>query len=552
MRALIAAVFRLCVGLALVGTASPSRAQSATPPTSDPSVAGAAGTTTSPALAPPVDPDSPRASITRFLDLTRQRRYDEAGAYLAVSETQAPRAAELARYLKAVLDRHLWVDLERLSPRAAGDEKDGLPAGMDEVGRLPGPEPVRMVRLEGVPDARWVFSNGTVSRIDYWYASLADRWIREHAPEVMLRTGPKELLWWQWIAVLLITLLAVAGGRLLKVPVAFLLRRLFSKTKTSWDDALLERSGGPLTLLLGVAVASTLVPFLGLYAPAGQFVSGLLRASGLVALFWVLWRSVDIAETALRTSAWNQGASTRSLMSLGAALAKVLVGVCGIIAALSELGYAVSGLLAGLGIGGLALALAAQKTGENLFGSLSLALDRPFDVGEFVKVEDFVGHVETVGLRSTQFRTLDRTLITIPNGRMADMRIENYTSRDRMRLACTLGLMYGTSSAQLRTVTQGLESLLRSHPRVRADGVSVYFQELGVSSLNIGVVATFETPDWNEFQALRQDVLIQILEVVERSGASFAFPTRTVHLASASGRATLLPTQEPSPGGEVS
>ncbi len=508
--------------VAPVSTPAQESASAPAVPVASPAPAGVAS----------VDPDSPRASITRFLELTRSRQYDQASAFLAVSDSQRPRSAELARYLRAVLDRHMWVDLERLSPRSAGDERDGLPPGMDEVGRLPSQEPVRIVRLEGVPEARWVFSNGTVSRIDLWYAGLSDRWIRENAPEFLLRRGPKDMLWWQWIAVLLLAGLSVLGGRLLAVPVRYFLRRIFAKTKTPWDDALLERATPPLTLLLGVAVAWALVPFLDLFEPGRLFVASVLRAIALLALFWALWRSIDVGVTALHSSSWSQAASAKSLVSLGTGLAKVGVAALGLIAALSELGYPVSGLLAGLGIGGLALALAAQKTGENLFGSLSLALDRPFDVGEFVKVDDFVGHVENVGLRSTRFRTLDRTLITIPNGRVADMRIENYTARERMRLACTVGLVYSTKPAQARQILQEIESLLRAHPKIWPDAVSVRFQEFGVSSLNIGVMAWFETPDWGEFQAIREEILLQILEIVEHAGSSFAFPTQTVHLIS--------------------
>jgi MscS family membrane protein len=202
----------------------------------------------------------------------------------------------------------------------------------------------------------------------------------------------------------------------------------------------------------------------------------------------------------------------------------------GLVAGLSQLGYPVASLLAGLGLGGLALALAAQKTVEHLFGSLSLAVDQPFRVGDFVRVEDFVGTVEDIGLRSTRFRTLDRTVVSIPNGRVADMRLESLTARDRMRLVCTVGVVYGTSSTQLREVLAGLESVLRSHPRIWPDTVVVRFKELAASSLDIEVMAWFETPDWSEFQLIRQDVLLQFLEVVERAGTSFAFPTRTIHL----------------------
>lgn len=476
----------------------------------------------------PVDPDSPRAAITQFLELTRSRQYDEAGSFLALTDTQRPRAAELARYLRAVLDRHLWVDLERLSSRSTGDERDGLPPGMDEIGRMPSQEPIRIVRLENAPDPRWVFSNGTVSRIDFWYAGLSDRWIRENAPEFLLRRGPRDMLWWQWIAVLLLGGLSVLGGRLLAIPVGRLLRRVFSKTKTEWGDVFLERATPPLTLLLGVAAAWFLLPFLDLFEPGRLFVASVLRAIALIALFWALWRSIDLGVAALQSASWSQAASAKSLVSLASGLAKVGVAAFGLIAALSELGYPVSGLLAGLGIGGLALALAAQKTGENLFGSLSLALDRPFDVGEFVKIEDFVGHVEKVGLRSTRFRTLDRTLITIPNGRVADMRIENYTSRDRLRLACTISLLHGTRAAQVKEVLSGVEALLRAQPKIWPEAVTVRLREFGAASLDIEVGAWFLTADWSEFLGIRQDVLLQIMEVVESAGTSLAFPTRTL------------------------
>jgi MscS family membrane protein len=206
------------------------------------------------------------------------------------------------------------------------------------------------------------------------------------------------------------------------------------------------------------------------------------------------------------------------------------VGALGAVSVLASLGYPVAGLLAGLGVGGLALALAFQKTGEHLFGSIALAVDQPFRVGDFVKVEDFVGTVETIGLRSTRFRTLDRTLIAIPNGLLADMRLESFTARDRMRLACTVGLVYGTTAAQMRQVLEGLESVLRAHPKIWSEAVVVRFKELAAYSLDIEVMAWFETPEWSEFQLIRQEVLLQFMDVVERAGTSFAFPTRTVHV----------------------
>jgi MscS family membrane protein len=166
---------------------------------------------------------------------------------------------------------------------------------------------------------------------------------------------------------------------------------------------------------------------------------------------------------------------------------------------------------------------------ENLFGSVALAIDQPFRVGDFVKVEEFVGTVEEVGLRSTRFRTLDRTLISIPNGRVADMRLESFSARDRMRLACTVGLVYGTTAVQMREVLAGLEGVLRAHPLIWPEAVVVRLKEFAPSSLDIEVMAWFETSEWSEFQLIRQEVLLQFVEVVEKAGTSFAFPTRTVH-----------------------
>ena len=142
-----------------------------------------------------------------------------------------------------------------------------------------------------------------------------------------------------------------------------------------------------------------------------------------------------------------------------------------------------------------------------------------------------MGTVETLGLRSTRVRTLDRTLVTIPNGKLADQRIETFAARDRCRLFCTLGLVYDTSAEQLRAVLAGVEQVLRGHPRIWPEGISVRFVALAASSLDVEVAAWFQTADWNEFQGIRQEVLLAFMEVVEQAGTSFAFPTQTVHLA---------------------
>jgi MscS family membrane protein len=289
--------------------------------------------------------------------------------------------------------------------------------------------------------------------------------------------------------------------------------------------------GSPLALAWTLALVYLFMPWLGLAKPAENLVQRILRGGFFVIFFWTLARVVDVARNVLIGATWTKDhPAARSLLPLGSRVGKVLVFIFGVVALLSELGYPVASLVAGLGIGGLAIALAAQKTVENLFGAFSLGADQPFREGDFVRIEDFVGTVEAIGLRSTRVRTLDRTMISIPNGKLAEMRVESFAVRDRIRLACTVGLVYQTSPVQMRQVLDGFERILREHPKIWPDGVSVRFVSFGDSSLNIDVMAWFETADWNEFQLIRQNILLQFMEVVEKSGSAFAFPTRTVHV----------------------
>ncbi len=288
---------------------------------------------------------------------------------------------------------------------------------------------------------------------------------------------------------------------------------------------------GPLGVAATFVILSALIKLLGLAAAPEARVYQLIRGALFIDFFWALWRLVDVARDMLASSSWAAAtASSRSLIPLGARVSKVVVAAIAVVATLSMLGYPVASLIAGLGIGGLAFALAAQKTVENLFGAFSLGVDQPFRETDFVKIEDFVGTVEAIGLRSTRFRTLDRTLISIPNGRLADMRIESFTARDRLRLATVIGLVYETTSAQMREVLAGFERVLRAHPKIWPDAMVVRFSAFNASSLDIEIMAWFQTSVWSEFQEIRQEILLDFMAVVEEAGSSFAFPTQTLHL----------------------
>jgi MscS family membrane protein len=428
------------------------------------------------------------------------------------------------------------VEVDALSADVDGDERDGLPAGVDRVGEIPDQrgrsDPVLMVRVTGSAEPRWAFSRQTVARIDEWYDALPDRWVRDWLPISLQRWGPFDVMWWQWLAIPLLLALALAFGRLAALVATRGLLRVLRRTPTAWDEQLLVRIAPALTVLLSVAIAGLLLPWLGLVPRAYAGARALLAALATVGVFWAVWRAVDVWAQFLQERSWAaSNPSARSLLAASRNIVRVLVLAAGAAATLAALGYPVATVLAGLGIGGIAIAFGAQKTIENLFGSIALAADQPFRVGDFVKIEDaVVGNVEQIGMRSTQIRTLDRTLVSIPNGKLADMRIEDFAARDRIRLACTLGLVYGTRAEQLERILAGLERVLREHPKIWPDTVVVRFEKFGASSLDVNVMAWFATSDFNEFQVCREQALLGFMRVVEAEGSSFAFPTRTVHV----------------------
>ncbi len=259
-----------------------------------------------------------------------------------------------------------------------------------------------------------------------------------------------------------------------------------------------------------------------------------LRAGFLIAMFWALLRGVVVLAELAKKAPWAN-AGLLSALPLLLRIGRVIVFAIGLVMVISELGYPVASLIAGLGIGGLALALAAQKTVENLFGSVSIGVDQPFRVGDFVRVEDFVGTVETLGLRSTRIRTLERTLISIPNGKLAEMRIETFAARDRIRFFSKFGLDYRSTAEQVQRVLSEIDAHLSAHPKLFPEGKTVRLVGFGESSIDFEVNCWFATSDWNEFTKVREVVLLEFMRIVERAKTSFAYPTRTLHVASLPG-----------------
>jgi MscS family membrane protein len=202
---------------------------------------------------------------------------------------------------------------------------------------------------------------------------------------------------------------------------------------------------------------------------------------------------------------------------------KIFVALLAFLAVFQNLGFNVTGILAGLGIGGLAVALAAQRSIENLFGGLSLIADQPVRVGDFCKFGAFEGTVEDIGLRSTRVRTPDRTVLTIPNADFATMPLENFGPRDRFRLATTLSVRYGTTPDQLRWVLVELKKLLLSHPKVSPEPARVRLVNIGQAALDIEVLAYIATREESEFLAVREDLLLRFMDVLAAAGTGLSY-----------------------------
>jgi len=483
----------------------------------------------------PAAPDSPRAAVAAFYELCDRGHYEDAARYLALPRGRAKDGPELARQLDAVLDRRVVLDLDSLSPLATGDPQDGLPKGVDQIAEIAfaedaAPQPVRITRTRK-QDVAWMFTRDTVEHVDDWYIELEDRWLLETLPAPLLRMGPRGLLWWQWIALPCVLVAAWIAGWAITWIARRLVRRPLARTDSMVDDEAVARLAGPLTLFFALVLSWFGMQFVHLLPRAEEFAERVILGGYLLALFWALFRLVDIVMRLVETSPWGRTHATgRAQLPLVSRVAKISLFAIGVVALLAQLGFPIASLLAGLGIGGLALALAAQKTVENLFGAFSIGADQPFREGDFVRVEDFVAHVEEIGLRSTRFRTLDRTLITIPNGKLADMRLESLAARDRLRLSCIIGLQYDTSEAQIRRVLEGFTRVLDEQPKLWRESKTVRFIAFAASSLDIEIMAWFRTTDWSEFLAIRENVLLAFMQVIEEAGTTIAFPTRTVHL----------------------
>ena len=311
--------------------------------------------------------------------------------------------------------------------------------------------------------------------------------------------------------------------------------RLARITTTHVDDLLVVAVKKPLEWV--VVVLGLYLAIYTLRPP--EMVMGVLRAGFWVPFSlltaWMIFRCVNVFTSMLKE--WARKTDTTlddHLVPIVERSLQIMVWIMAALMILQNLGYSVSGLLAGLGIGGLAVALAAQKTLADVFGSIMLLADRPFVPGDWIVSPDreIEGVVERIGFRSTRIRTFEQTVVAIPNNRLAEFVIDNISSRPYRRVWITVGLTYDTPSDRMREAVSRIENLLRTHPEVSQEStILVRFNEISENSLDIMVYYFTATTVWEDYLRIREDVNLKIMEIVESLGLRMAFPTRTVHVS---------------------
>jgi len=513
-------------------------------------------------------PESSREAEARAQDLLDRavRTLDLSGIPPALRQKVG---LERALLLKEVLDRIPLPAREEIPDAvsmtagagdAAGTVQDAVaaPATQVEVDRWSVPYTGITIASveEGPQKGEYLFTQGTVASIRRDYAKMRQLPYRTGASEgfyefVISTPGLLPPRWFEWI----------------KALPAWTKALFWEQAVWQWIGLVLALLATALVPLLvdrwrryraGLAVGRTwrrfLVPVSLIITAFGahEFVGGPLNLTGdvlqvvlhgtevlmFLASSWaVVSFSGVVAEIIITSPSISEKGLDASVMRLGFRMLGLVIAALIVLKGLAEIGVPLVPLAAGLGVGGLAVALAAQPTLENLIASLTLYFDRPLKVGDFCRYGEDppgwlrIGTVEEIGLRSTRLRGIDRTVTTIPNADFARLQLINLTLRDRMLLRTTIGLRYETTPEQLRYVLAKLREMLLGHPKLTTEPARVRFTGFGDYSLNVEIFAYADTPDWNQFLGIQEDVYLRIIDIVKEAGTGFAFPSQTNYFA---------------------
>lgn len=482
---------------------------------------------------------TPRGAVSGFITAVAEGDYERAGNFLNLEQASVTlEAAELARVLENFLNRsgqifpYSWISAE-----TSGRTEDELPSDLDKIGNITieGENVDLYLEKTTGPDGGpvWMISSATVEKLDTYSdlsetELLADRIL----PDVLKRYEWNGVSAGQWLMMIILAGLSflIVWG-LLKL-LFLVIPKIFPQAGKEPAAGVISAFALPVRLYLAVLLFVYISQETGISIIARQKFSGITLIIGMIAFLILLWRlSEYIGRFSKHKMDIRGNVSGLSVVLFLQRAAKVAIVIFGIIALLDTVGVDVTTGLAALGIGGIALALGAQKTVENFVGSVTVITDQPVRVGDFCKVGNIMGTVEKIGMRSTRIRTLDRTLVTIPNGQFSSENIENYAHRDKFRFHSILGLRYETSPEQLRYLLVELRAALYAHPMVSPDPARVRFIGLGADSLQLEIFSFITVASYDEFLEVREDLLLQMMDIVGESGTGFAFPSQTVYFA---------------------
>jgi MscS family membrane protein len=479
--------------------------------------------------------DTPYGTVFGFLQAAQEGNYSIAAQYLQMSTSRRQTEGEtVAQDLKEVMDRSYSGNLKNLSTQPEGVPQEGVPPGRQRYGTMSSGDAEAELELIRVSDPSagkiWLISSDTLAKLPELYDQVHARQVETRLPRWLVKHALAGMPVWQWLALALMLPVAAGAGWLLLVVLQIPLRWW---ARRHGHAELESRSvSGPAWLVVGTAIHRILERYLGMPLLQRHYYYQFIEVASIIGANWILWRVIRWSLQRVRNRALAQGHSgTGSLMLLGERIVKALVVVMAIFFVLGVLGFNLSTALAGVGIGTLAVGFGAQQTIANLFGGVSVLGDEVIRVGDVCKFGDRTGTVEDIGLRSTRVRTEERTLLAIPNGTVATINVENLSRRDKLLFKAVLGLHLDTSADRLRSVLAEIRRVLSGNAKIEKNTLRVRLVELGASALNVELVCYVLTRDFDEFAAVREDVLLHIMNLVEDAGASLASPSQKLYLS---------------------
>ena len=489
---------------------------------------------------PPKDPlgrNTPRGAVINFLNNIRRGHSEIAALYLNGPLTGSLRGANtetLAQQLATVLDRRLPARLDQISDDPEGSVPDPLRPNEDVIGTITtsrGDLDVLVERVDrGKAGKVWLFSQKTLKSIPEVFDELNAPTVETILPKFLVVTGFAGIPLFEWLAVFLglpfLYLMTGLLNRLISFGVDACRRRLFR----NGDIKKIQVLPAPIRLLLVALSIYWLLSKVSLPFFARQFWSTTSLVIVIVACTWLLMLLTRKAEHYLvaRRPSLNGSAAVLRLIRR---VANGLLCLAALLFTLHHFGIDPTAALAGLGVGGIAVALAAQKTLENIIAGVSLIADQAVRVGDTLKLGDIVGTVEDVGLRSTRIRTLDRTLISVPNGQIANMSLETLSARDKFWFHPIMGLRYETTPVQLRSLIIGIRKLLLEHSSIDVSTVRVRFLRLSAFALDLEICAYVTAYDWDSFVTIQEELLLNVMNLVKEAGTDIAYPSQTLYFA---------------------